>query len=113
MQRDDAYLLDMLIYARKAKSIAHGQTKQTFLASEVLQLAALHVLQTIGEAAAKVSPKFRQSHPEIPWGRIIGLRHRVVHDYPRIDLVRVWQVLSEDIEPLIKNLEPLVPPDTP
>ena len=68
------------------------------------------MLQVIGEAAGKVSTEYRVLHPEIPWNPIIGLRNRVVHDYPRIELTTVWAILTERIEPLISSIEPLVPP---
>jgi uncharacterized protein with HEPN domain len=113
MWRDDAHLLDMLIYARKAKTIVGNSTWEEFLADETIQLASMHVLQIIGEAASKVSPGFRDAHREIPWERIIGLRHRLVHDYPGIELPKVWSVLNTHVLPSISVLEPLVPPETP
>ena len=110
MWRDDAYLLDMLIYARKARSFAQGAALDRFLADEMLQAATLHALQILGEAAAKVSPEFRATHPEIPWERIVGLRHRLVHDYPRIELRKVWDIVHSHVPSLIAALEKVVPP---
>lgn len=113
MWRDEAYLLDMLIHARRARSFSAGVTYERFASDQMLQDATCHVLQIIGEAAGKVSPEFRVAHAEIPWQRIIGLRHRLVHDYPRIELPKVWNVVENYIPPLIAALEPLVPPDSP
>jgi uncharacterized protein with HEPN domain len=64
----------------------------------------------VGEAAWKVSEEFRVAHPDIPWPQIAGLRHRLVHDYTRIDLALVWEIVQKHVEPLIAALEPLVPP---
>jgi uncharacterized protein with HEPN domain len=47
-----------------------------------------------------VSQPFADRHPEIPWSDIIGMRHKVVHDYLGIDEDIVWQVVSEDLPPL-------------
>ena len=113
MWRDDAYLLDMLLAARKVQSFAAGVTQGQFEKDEVLQNAVLHMIQIIGEAASKISPVFREAHPEIPWPQIIGMRHRLVHNYLHIDLSRVWQVIERDIPALIPLVEPLVPPDEP
>ena len=63
----------------------------------------------IGEAARKVSPQFREKHPDIPWAAIVGLRHRVVHDYLHVDLDLVWDVVNQDLEPLVVKLEQIVP----
>lgn len=38
------------------------------------------------------------------------MRHRLAHDYMRVDLEKVWEVISIDLEPLIAAIEPLVPP---
>lgn len=113
MWRDDAYLLDMLLAARKVQSFTAGVTQEQFERDEILQNAVLHMIQIIGEAASKVSPSLRDAHPEIPRSQITGMRHRLVHDYLHIDLSRVWQVIERDIPALIPLLAPLVPPDEP
>lgn len=113
MWRDDACLLDMLIHARRARSFTESATLEGFVSDVKLQAATLHVLQIVGEAASRVSPDFRGSHPEIAWERIINLRHRLVHDYPRIELPKIWTVVRDHIPPLIGALEPLVPLDKP
>jgi uncharacterized protein with HEPN domain len=113
MWRDDAYLLDMLLYAREARKIVAGKSWPEFMDDRVLQYASQHLLQVLGEAASKVSVDYRNQHPEIPWLRIIGLRHRIVHDYPRIEMPKIWSILDEQLEPLIRALVPLVPPEKP
>ena len=111
MWRDDACLLDMLLHARRARSFTEGVTLEVFVSDAKLQAATLHVLQIVGEAASKVSAELRRDHPEIEWERIINLRHRLVHDYPRIELPKIWTIVQTQIPPLIAALEPLVPPD--
>jgi len=64
----------------------------------------------IGEAARQVSREFTVTHPEVPWEKIIGMRHKVVHDYLGVDEDIVWQVVTEDLPKLVEALEPLVPP---
>ncbi len=61
--------------------------------------------EIIGEAAGKLPPDFRDSHPDIPWKKIIGLRHRIVHDYFDIDVEIIWQILKKDIPALKQNLQ--------
>jgi hypothetical protein len=40
---------------------------------------------------------FRKQYPEIKWPQIIGLRHRIVHDYFNIDVGIVWQIIQTDL----------------
>ncbi len=111
MWRDDAYILDMLLASRKILRYCQGVAWDEFERQEVLQDAVLRLIQIIGEAAWKLSPEYRDSHPDIPWQEIIGMRHRLVHEYFHIDLERVWDVIQNDIPGLISLLEPLVPKD--
>ena len=111
MWRDEAYLLDMLIAARRAREFARGLTFEGFEQSSLHQNAMIRTLQVLGEAARKISPEGKQAHPEIPWPEIIGLRYRLVHDYFRIDLPKVWDVVENDIPRLIPLLEAITPPE--
>jgi uncharacterized protein with HEPN domain len=81
---------------------------QRFLADENLQLACVHLVQVIGEAASRVSAETRARHPGVPWRQVVGMRHRVVHDYLDVDLEIVWQVVSRDLAPVIAQLEHIV-----
>ena len=109
MWRDDAYVLDMLLAARKARQFTEGVTEAQFYADELRQQAVMRLIQIIGEAARKVSPEYEQAHPEIPWRLIIGMRNRLVHEYFRIDPRKVWEVVEKDLPTLIPLLETLLP----
>ena len=110
MQKDDlVYAGHMLDMARRALRLVRGKSRADYEQDETLSLALTHLLQVIGEAARKVSPPFRGKHSEIPWAAIVGLRHRVVHDYLHVDLDLVWDVAHQDLESLVAKLERIVP----
>ena len=111
MWRDEAYLLDMLIAARRAQQFSTGLSWEEFNKSSLHQHAIMKVLETIGEAARKISDEVRTAHPEIPWPDIIGMRNRLIHDYFRLDLRKIWDTVQHDIPQLITLIEPLVPPE--
>lgn len=110
MDRDDAYLLDMLIAARRAHAFCASATWDEFQRSDLHQYAVFKAVEILGEAARLVSPARREAHPEIPWQQIAGMRNKLIHEYFRIDLPTVWQTVHEDLPPLIAQLERLVPP---
>jgi uncharacterized protein with HEPN domain len=112
MQRDDSLLLDMLQAARQIREYISGLQELDFLNSRRDQDAVLLQCTVLGETAKRVSPEFRNTHPEIPWRKIMGFRNVVVHDYFQVDVHRAWKVTSRDIPELIKTLEALVPPDS-
>ena len=112
MWRDEALLLDMLLSARKALRFTDGMDWSRFQSDELVQNAVMHVIQVIGEASSKVTDAFKTAHPEVPWPAIVGMRHRLVHDYTRIDLPTVWRVVQVHLPELIRLLEPLIPPES-
>ena len=111
MWRDDAYLLDILLAARKVLRYVGDLSWETFKEDEIIQDAVIRNLQINGEAARKISEEFRRVHPEVPWGQIVGMRHRLVHEYSRIDTAKIWETAVDDIPSLIRIIEPLVPPE--
>jgi len=108
-QRDAALLLDMLLAAGDAQSFIAGVDQETFLASRLHQNAVIRSLEVIGEAAGKVSSATRAAHPEIPWRDITAMRNRLIHGYGDVRLDLVWMVARDRIEPLIRELQRLVP----
>jgi len=81
MQKDDfVYIGHMLDLARKAVSRVAGLDRAAYDADENLRLALTHLVQTIGEAARRVSAQTQTEHPEVPWKLIVGMRHKIVHD---------------------------------
>ena len=108
MRRDDAYLLDMLVAARKAVTFTEKLTYAQFMQSDLHQNAVLKVLEIVGEGASRVSEGARKVYPEISWSHIIGFRNRIVHGYFEIDFAIVWIIVQEDLPPFITQLELLV-----
>ena len=111
MWRDDAYMLDMLLAARKVESYTRNVNWERFRDDDLIQSAVMHQIQIIGEAARKISRHYKVAHSEIPWQMIIGMRNRLVHEYFDIIPERVWDVVERDIPELIRLIEPFVPPD--
>ncbi|MGB9752344.1 MAG: DUF86 domain-containing protein [Roseiflexus castenholzii] len=113
-ERDPAYLWDMLIAARSVVEFTHDITLDAFLSdnrdAEIIRLAVERKLEILGEAARRVSPHFRETHPEIPWTQIIGLCNLISHEYDRVDHERIYAIAREEAPQLIALLEPLIPP---
>lgn len=61
--------------------------------------------EIIGVAAYKLTHEFRDTHPEIPWREIIGMRHLLVHGYFTINLEVLWDVIQNDIPSMIPALK--------
>ena len=109
-QQDDAvYVGHMLDMTRRAVKAIKNKSRAKYDKDDILRLGLTHLVQVIGEAARKVSAKFQRAHPEIPWRNIIGMRHRIVHDYMRVDEDILWQVVTNDLPELLPLLEEIMP----
>jgi uncharacterized protein with HEPN domain/predicted nucleotidyltransferase len=108
---ENLYIGDMLDTAREAQKIAGGKTRDDYDTNRMLQLSILHLVQTIGEAATKVSRQTRVRHPAIPWEQIIGMRNVIVHRYDDADDNVIWKTITDDLAPLIAELERMLPPE--
>jgi uncharacterized protein with HEPN domain len=105
MPKDDRlYFGHMLDAAGKAVARAKNVTRQEYDRNEDLRIVLVHLVQTIGEAARRVSPEGRESHPEIPRHEIVGMRHKIVHDYMEVDEGVVWSVVRKDLPELLAKL---------
>jgi uncharacterized protein with HEPN domain len=74
--------------------------RSAFQQDELIQTWILRHLQIIGEAARAVPETVRAVAPEIPWSKITGMRHVLVHDYFGIDLDLVWNAVERDLPEL-------------
>jgi len=106
MKKDDlVYIGHMLESARDSIARIESLDRAAFFRDGNLPLALTHLIQIIGEAARRVSPEFRAAHPEISWTSIVGMRHKIVHDYIHVDFETVWETATTDLPELVKQLE--------
>jgi uncharacterized protein with HEPN domain len=99
MRSDKERFLDILEAIEKIEQQV-GRNRVHFNRDPMLQVWVVHYMQIIGEAASRLSDQIQTSHPEIPWGKIIGMRHVLVHGYFEIDLTLVWEAVERDIPEL-------------
>lgn len=103
MRGDAERVADMFEAAERLEEQG-SKGRARFDQDEIVQLALVHLVQIIGEAASRVSDDLRQRHPEIPWRHVVGMRNRVVHGYFEVDLDLLWDVVTLDIPKLRAQL---------
>ncbi len=101
------YLDHMQQAAADACSFVKGLAKGDFLDDKRTQQAVIMSLIIIGEAATKVMDgykEFIQSHPEVPWRSMRGMRNRIAHGYFDMNLDVVWDTVQTALPELLQQL---------
>ena len=80
-----------------------GLTCDDFSKDEKTIDAVVRNLEIIGEASNRFPNEFTDRHPEIEWRQIVGLRHRIVHEYFGVDREIIWHIIQHDL-PRLKSL---------
>ena len=82
-----------------------GITAQMVLEQEPIRWAITTPLYNIGEHAYNLSSEFKEKYPEIPWVKISGLRHRLVHNYDDTNWSLICTILFEVLPEFKKSIE--------
>jgi uncharacterized protein with HEPN domain len=101
--------MDMLTFALEVQSFVKGKTWDEYESDIQFRRAVERSVELIGEAARKISNEFEADHPEIPWNKIIVQRHRIAHEYDRLDDGIIWSVAMKYVPELIGQIQSILP----
>jgi uncharacterized protein with HEPN domain len=105
-QPDDRDRFEHLLRAaRDAVQYRIGRSRADLDVDSMLLRALTHCVQEIGEAGARVTDAGRLRAASVPWPKLVGMRHILVHAYYDIDADAVWRVVEEHLPELIAQLE--------
>jgi uncharacterized protein with HEPN domain len=107
---DDEYLAHIEKAILEIQSHTAGLTQETYEADSKTQRAVERNLQIVGEAAHKLSAALKQAHPDIPWDDVYAARNVVVHYYFGVNQKILWDILHQDLGPLLKKVQELLTP---
>ena len=102
-RNDRERLADILRAARHVLDFTEGIEQGQLDDDPMRQFALAGALATIGEAAAHISKETKAQRPWIPWPRITGMRHRLIHAYWQTDTERLLDVARNHIPELISD----------
>ncbi len=108
-ERDASLLWDMLDACRAVERFLAGRSVTAYLGDEILQAAIERKVQIVGEACSKLSKETWSLHPHVPWKKISGLRHILVHEYGNVEHDRMWQVATVHVPELAAQLAEILP----
>lgn len=104
---DSQRLERMISTARKLLDYIDGNkiTQDEILDQEPLRWAITTPLYNIGGQAYNLSDAFKEAHGDIPWNKISGLRHRLVHDYENTNWSLICTILFDVLPGFLSAME--------
>jgi len=106
----------MLALGKEAIGQFWGVSEAQFAARRLYQTSLAWYLQSIGEAASRVSDPSRALVPGIPWKQVVGARHIISHESDQLAPAKLWRVLQVHLPRMVVALEDkvhLLPAKTP
>jgi uncharacterized protein with HEPN domain len=104
MSRSDKQRLQEIKETASKLQIIAEKGERNFHEDFQAQWAIERGLQTIGECATHLSAEYKDTHPEVLWSEIIGMRTQLAHAYHAIDPEIVWNAASVSVPELIRAL---------
>jgi len=107
-REDTTRLKHMLDHSREAIALLHGKERQDLDNDRLLQLGLMRLIEIVGEAASRVSREAASRYSKIPWPQVVSIRNRLIHGYDFADFDILWQTITEDLPPLVTELEAII-----
>lgn len=101
-------IADILVSIEKCRKYVQGMEFADFIADDKTRGAVTYELIVMGEAVRALPGELRESHPEFPWDKMQAVRNIAVHEYFRVDAGVLWQIVSQNLPPLVEPLQRLL-----
>jgi len=103
--RDKGRLEDIIEYSTNVTNLIEGYSLEALVADKRTYYSVMKNIEVVGEAAYMLTKAFKNSHPEIPWKVVQGMRHILVHDYANVVTATLYDTAVNDMLPLRQQVE--------
>ncbi len=110
MSRRDprVHIHHMLDHAAEALEMTRGRSRADLDTDRMLNLSLVRLMEVLGEASRRVPADFRSRYPNVPWRHTSDLRNRLIHAYDEINFDTLWEIIRDEVPPLIEQLEAIL-----
>jgi len=108
MKNDKIYLDHIYQAIRSILEYTHGMSDQGFYSNRLVIDAVIRNFEIIGEATKRLSPELRNANPGIPWKQMSGLRDKLIHEYIKVNLQLIWDVIADVLPEQKKEIQRII-----
>lgn len=102
------YLTDIIESGTAIQEYLKGSSFHDFCHDRKTYSAVIREFEIIGEAVGKLPDEITRKRPNIEWQDIKDFRNLLVHEYFGVDLEIIWQVIQNDLPPLLEAAKEII-----
>ncbi|HDH97813.1 MAG: DUF86 domain-containing protein [Deltaproteobacteria bacterium] len=106
------YCDDILESGSAILDFVEGLSFEDFCDDRKTYSAVIREFEIIGEAVSKLPESFRERRPDVEWQDIKDFRNLLSHEYFGVDLEIVWNIIEDDLSPLMDAVKEIVGTET-
>lgn len=105
--RDSLYLIHIRECLERVADYTSGGHDE-FMQDTKTQDAVLRNLQIMGESTQRLSESLKAANPQVMWRDLAAFRNILVHNYLGMDLVQIWQTVTDDLPPFRQDIDAMM-----
>ncbi|MEM9955150.1 MAG: DUF86 domain-containing protein [Chloroflexota bacterium] len=99
---------DILDAIAKIEAYISEANYEEFLENTMLIDSVNMNLMIIGEATKNLSTEFQNQYTDVDWRNIAGLRNIITHEYFRLNLKLIWDVIENELPKLKEQVKEIL-----
>ena len=105
LKNDQYYALKAKENIKAIQRYIGNMTYEEFMLDEELIDAIMFRLVQLVENIKNLSDEFKRKNDYVPWGKIMGFRNGIVHEYGKTDYTIVYETVTQDLDELLSIFE--------
>jgi uncharacterized protein with HEPN domain len=101
-------LSKMIKYGQDAQKYAVGWDYTSFVSDERSLVFSVFSLSQMGELVAALDKSILTKYDKIPWSALKSIRNRIVHDYEGVQYKIIWNIIQNEIPPVLTALRNII-----